>query len=216
MQVKSARSKKLTLRSIGVDHVIDLQPKWSIIDPTWYWACLWVEWIEPLRPAESSSSEAVWYVFEAEKLSEVSMLQCWDSSNSALSHAVPVRRLCFGLIHTVIMKVRLPLFCVPFQYSPMTNRSWGIYKPCVTDRLSLSPSGHFRQYAKTSFPNHPLRHSPFTWKLDISLIHSHPTNFLSLPVHNQVRWHVTTVVFMQTPCPFIFCSTGDTDTLCTY
>lgn len=110
-------AQKLTLRSIGVDHVIDLQAKWSIIDPTEYWAHLRVEWIEPLRPAESSSSEAVWYVFEAEKLSEVSMLQCWDSSCSAVSHAVPVRWLCFGLIHTVRMKVWLPLFCAPVHSS---------------------------------------------------------------------------------------------------
>ncbi len=85
------------------------------------------------------------------------MLQCWDYSSSALSHAVPVRRLCFGLIHTVRMKVRLPLFCVPFQYSPTTNRSWGIYKPCVTYRLSLSPFRTFQTLRKDKLSKPPSK-----------------------------------------------------------
>lgn len=91
--------------------------------------CLRVEWIKPLQPAESSSSEAVWiriWCSEAIRGKHVAMMEffLYFITCSACE-------ICFGVIDTVRMKVMFPLFCVPVHSS--------IHQQLIGCEVSTSP-----------------------------------------------------------------------------
>lgn len=169
-------------------------------------------WMDQTSPA--CRVKLIWScmirIWCSEACSEVSMLQWWNSSSSTLSHAVPVRWLCFGVIHTVRMKVMLPIFCVSVHSSihqqligleASTSPMWQIGSPYPLQDISDTTQ---RQAFQTT-----LTKSLFTWKLDISLSHSHPTNFLLFLVLSQASWHVNTVFFL-----FFFISLPVLQVLC--
>lgn len=175
-------------------------------------ACL--SWMDQTSPA--CRVKLIWScmirIWCSGACSEVSMLQWWNSSSSTLSHAVPVRWLCFGVIHTVRMKVMLSIFCVPVHFSihqqligleASTSPLWQTGCPYPLQDISDTTQ---RQAFQTTLTN-----SLFTWKLDISLSHSHPTNFLLFLVLSQARWCVRTVFWFH-----FLCSWSYANSMCLY